>query len=693
MNMLEAALKYAEMGFAVFPVRRDKKPYTPNGFKDAKKDKRAIRFWWNKWKDANIGIATGSVSGGIVVIDVDVDKDKGIYGDESLKEWENEHGELPNTWRVVTGRGGYHYYYKTNQKIKSAASIYPGIDVRGEGGYIIAPPSIHENGRYYNWEVNQSPEDIKIHIADDKVMEFLKISKNSEGKSKFVLPEVIQKGKRNDTLYRYGCSLQAKGYEDDEIREKLQEANMRCTEALTDSEINTICSSVFQLEKGEKVRHITINDPEWHKPDIHLTEQGIPLRSSHNFEEAVRYDERLFKKLRKNELAYAPYVFGELPWDESNKVREWTNEDDAHLIAFIENEYHIYNKEKLMNAISTTADYNSYNPVKDMLEQRHLQWDEQPHIENLLSDYLGVTKDEYSVEVMKLFMLGAVTRAYHPGCKFDYVPIIYGTQGCGKSTFCRLLAVDDEWFDDNFNTIEGDKAAEKLRGLWIAEMAELLATKKAKEIESIKSFITSRRDRYRPPYGRRTENRDRVCVFIGTTNSEHFLTDRTGNRRFLPLIADGTKAKKSLMIPENHKQAIIDINNAWGEAMELYSQANGEPVLMLPEHLQNKALEMQNRFLEDNPTVGKIQEYLDNCTSERVCVLEIWEKAMGMSGEPSRFETNNIHTIMQTEITGWEKDPKRQRCGEYGRQTCYKRITGDFIDAGNIKSPFEIKDL
>ena len=81
--MMDVAIKYAEMGLAVFPVRRNKAPYTPHGCKDAKTDLRAIKSWWKRWPDANIGIATGSISGGIVVIDIDIDEDKGVYGDES----------------------------------------------------------------------------------------------------------------------------------------------------------------------------------------------------------------------------------------------------------------------------------------------------------------------------------------------------------------------------------------------------------------------------------------------------------------------------------------------------------------------------------------------------------------------------------------------------------------------------------
>ena len=692
MNMMEQAIKYAEMGLAVFPVRQNKTPYTPHGCKDAKTDIRAIKNWWKRYPDANIGIATGSISGGIVVIDIDIDEDKGVYGDESLSEWEKEHGELPETWRAITGRGGYHIYYRSDDKIKNTTNLFPGVDIRGEGGYVIAPPSIHQNGNYYQWELD--PNDVDIHFADQQVMNFIKgpgkKTNESSQRAKFMLPDVIKSGARNDTLYRYGCSLQAKGYSDDEILNKLEDANTRCDVPLKDEELTTIYNSVLEKDKG--VRYIPTDSDlpaGWHAPQIDKSDDGKVYQTINNAKEAIEFDQYLYNKIRMNTLAYTPYVFGNLPWDKnSNQVREWNNIDDSNLKMYIERYYGIRPSEKVMDALTIVAANHSYNPVTEMLERCYQQWDGQKHIENLLPDYLGVEKTKYTTEVLKLFMLGAITRAYNPGCKFDYVPIIYGTQGCGKSTFCRALAVDDAWYDDNFNTIEGDKAAEKLRGLWMAELAELLATKKAKELESIKSFLTSRADNYRPPYNRRTESRKRVCVFIGTTNSDHFLTDRTGNRRFLPLIADKSKATYSITDPKNYQKATIDIRNAWGEAMEIFMNLKMKPVLVLPEDLHDDVMRMQRRFQEDDPQVGMIQSYLDNCGSDRVCVLELWEKALGNPGKPQKYESNLIHTIMQQEIDGWIREEKKQRCEEYGIQYCYKR-SNDFIEIdSNEKLPF-----
>lgn len=667
--MVDEALAYIDMGFAVFPVRQNKTPYTPHGCKDAKKDKRIIKEWWKRWPDANIGLATGSASGGIVVIDVDIDENKGVYGDDSLREWERENGELPQTWMAITGRGGNHYYYRTDQKIKNATGIYPGIDIRGEGGYVVAPPSIHQNGTAYQWEV--PPDEVDIHFADEQVMKFIN-GKGKQLKERFILPDKIPTGKRNDTLYKYGCSLQSKGLPDDEIINRMEEANLRCDVPLKADELKTIYESVIGKPKGVSRVFVDESIGEGYRiPNIITSDEGKVLQTIDNMAEAIQFDKYLFGKIRMNTLAYTPYVFGDLPWNKSHKVREWTNVDDSNLKRYIEKYYGLKPTEKMMDALTIVADSNRYNPVTDALEQKWHQYDGEKHIENLLPDYLGVEKCRYTTEVLKLFMLGAITRAYNPGCKFDYVPIIYGAQGCGKSTFCRALAGADEWYDDNFNTIEGDKASEKLRGLWMAELAELLATKKARELESIKSFLTSRSDNYRPPYARRTEHRPRVCVFIGTTNSDHFLTDKTGNRRFLPLIANKAAAKYSITDPANFQRATIDINNAWGEAMELYQQAGGHPVLIMPSELDSEIAEMQKQFCEDDPMVGLVQDYLDNNRSKRVCAMEIWEKALGNSGKPQKHEVNQIHMIMSQDIDGWVREERKQLCDGYGIQRCY----------------------
>jgi predicted P-loop ATPase len=293
---------------------------------------------------------------------------------------------------------------------------------------------------------------------------------------------------------------------------------------------------------------------------------------------------------------------------------------------------------------------------------------------------LGAEKTEYTIAVMWLFMLGAVSRIYYPGCKFDYMPVLVGGQGLGKSTFLDFLSINSAWFNDNFNTLEGDKAFEKLRGMWIVELAELQATRRAKDVESIKSFITSRIDTYRAPYGRRTEQHPRMCVLAGTSNPTDFLTDKTGNRRFLPVTCGVNKPTFNMFENEVATKAVFI--QAWGEVMSRFKQEGGNVSLLLAKPLENEAIAKQAEYLEEDPRIGIIQEYLDEHTDiDRVCAMMLWKDALAHEYEmPRPQDINAIHSIMRNEITGWAYIG-RKRIKGYGVSRCYERLA-EFVDIG-----------
>ena len=146
-TLLEAALSYARRGWRVFPLSpRSKVPRKgSSGFKDATTDPLTIKRWWAKEPESNIGIATGTDSG-IWVLDVD-----GDVGSKSLTELEAELGERPDTLDQQTGGGGSQlfYSYPQGREIRNKQALRPGIDVRGEDGYVVAPPSVHPSGRRY----------------------------------------------------------------------------------------------------------------------------------------------------------------------------------------------------------------------------------------------------------------------------------------------------------------------------------------------------------------------------------------------------------------------------------------------------------------------------------------------------------------------------------------------------------------
>lgn len=674
---LKAALYYAtKYGWSVFPVKaEEKRPHTPHGCKDAKKDPGAIRAWWKKWPNDSVGIATGSISN-LIVIDEDLDDDKGLDGIMAVDAWEKDNNvKLPATARAITGRGGAHlYYHYTGKDILNRAGIIDGVDVRGEGGYVVAPPSIHPNGVEYAWE--EDPDDIGIAEVDEVVLKFLATGTVKESGEKFQLPSIIDSGTRNSTLYHFACSLQAQGLSDTAIKAAVQEENkLRCVPPIDDDELELLIGSALKYAKGEN-KILSKFGEEWRAPKLTMKiDKNGDLtddiaQTVANCEEAIRYDKDLFGRLYYNEIAYEPYVYGNLPWRNHRGWREWDNNDDQNLWSYIEHKYNLKSMEKIQAGLSNVIHRHCVNPVKQMLEDAHDNWDGNSHVSDLLPLLTGAERTDYNTAALRLFMLGAVSRIYHPGCKFDYMLVLVGEQGKYKSSFFRFLAINDKWLNDNFNSLDGDRAFEKLRGMWIVELAELQATKRAKDVESIKSFITSRDDIYRSPYSRRTEHHPRMCVLAGTSNPVDFLTDRTGNRRFLPVKCWVHE------VPNPHDDEIATkalVIQAWGEIMDEFMRAGGSVPLILPPEVERQAEEMRTAYLEEDPDIGIIQEWLDKAGTDRVCAVQLWREALGHTFDQyGKKDINAIHEIMKNNIKGWHS-VGRMRCGSYGIQRAYDR--------------------
>ena len=191
-------------------------------------------------------------------------------------------------------------------------------------------------------------------------------------------------------------------------------------------------------------------------------------------------------------------------------------------------------RDRIADALDLAADANRYHPIRDYLNG--LVWDGKERIRCCLRHFLGADTDEYTCQSLRLFLLGAIHRAFRPGCKFEVMLCLVGGQGAGKSTFFRLLAVRDEWFSDDLRKLDDDNVYRKLQGHWIIEMSEMIATANARSIEEIKSFLSRQKEVYKIPYETHPEDRPRQCVFGGTSNALDFLPlDRSGNRRFLPV--------------------------------------------------------------------------------------------------------------------------------------------------------------
>lgn len=310
------ALYYASMGLPVLPVKpKGKAPLTAHGCKDATTDTEQIVKWWESWPDANIGIATGVGDRPLCVLDVDIKHDQGKFGDESLEELVKQNGQLPETWLCLTGGGGLHYYFFCNDPtVTVGANVLPGLDFRGRGGYVVAPPSLHESGNRYEWEASNDPgdgaipADIPGWLHDLLANGKQKIAKKTTAEA----PESVTEGGRNQEMFRLACSLRAKGLTVEELTPAVLKANeTRCKPPLSAREIETICKSAGRYERGMAA------------PRVPKNFSGVSVKPS-DYSDAGNAE--MFKETYKNDLIYVD-ALGWLFWN----GRRWERNDHKAL--------------------------------------------------------------------------------------------------------------------------------------------------------------------------------------------------------------------------------------------------------------------------------------------------------------------------------------------------------------------------
>lgn len=476
---------------------------------------------------------------------------------------------------------------------------------------------------------------------------------------------------RSENIY----AIQA---EPEEIREQLKALYFaRLQELQADKELKNQVKKMFKaFEKADKEladAYTRQHAKENAKIPLAFDGQGRPMATIDNFLMILRND-KMFESLRFNQLSYSPEHIV------NGKLERWQDKDDSRTRAYIEQKYKIHNREKLDDALRIIFSEREYHPIKDKIES--VKWDGVPRITGLFVKWLKCEDTLYAREVTRLVFAGGIHRLYNAGCKFDDVCVLIGTQqGEGKSSFVRWLAMQDEWFTE-VTEIEGQKGIEAIEGAWICEIAELLAVTKTKEVEAVKSYITKLVDRYRRPFDRRTTDHKRQCVFIGTTNKEQFLTDKTGNRRWYPL-----KVKSSGYELHDHKKEIqFDILQCWAEAKHLYDEG-----ILLPyadRTLLDEIRKKQGEAVEDDYRVGMIESYLEKC--DKVCIIEIWQNALGNEfSKPTRRESNELTLILQN-IGGWERDEKPSRSERYGLQRFWHKTNEAKFEE---LSPIDVTDL
>lgn len=425
-----------------------------------------------------------------------------------------------------------------------------------------------------------------------------------------------------------------------------------------------------------------------------VDKRGRPEQTINNVFLILTHDPSLKGAIAFNAFKERPVSIRRLPWrDVTDPVNGdvWSDDDDSQLRRYIELGYAITGRERVADAVASAAHANVIHPIRDYLEG--LEWDGEPRLERLLVDYLSAEDTPYTHAVTRKTFTAAVARIFDPGCKYDYILVLSGPQGRGKSSLVAKMSRG--WYTDSLAGIGTKEAYEGLQGYWLVELGELAAMRKA-EIETIKNFISKQVDSYRAAYGRRVQDHPRQCIFIGTTNSTAFLRDDTGNRRFWPVRLQDAPPRHTVW--GDLTPAVID--QLWAEAVALYR--SGEPLTLAPD-MAATALAQQEQFTESDPRQGLVEDYLDvllpadwaswsrdsrqlwfiesdavrvRGTVQRryVSAVEVWTECLGNSPEKfPRQDKREISAILR-QLPGWKEEPERQRCGPYGKQTRFCRV-------------------
>ena len=427
-------------------------------------------------------------------------------------------------------------------------------------------------------------------------------------------------------------------------------------------------------------------DNDW-TTKLRYTEKGGLAQRIENAVLILENEPLLKKSFGYNQMENSITVLRKLPWNDKYP-RQWSDADDANLRYWLESgELSLSGKDRIFDAVNIVAQENAFHPVKEYLDT--CEWDGVERLDSLLIDYLGAEDNEYTRAVTRKSLVAAVARIYNPGCKFDYMLTLRGSQGIGKSALIAKLG--GEWFSDTFTTMTGKEAYEQTNGVWIMEIGELAGMKKA-EAETIKLFISKQKDRYRPAYGRRTQEFPRQCIFIGTTNESQFLRDATGNRRFW-VVDTPNEPTKSIWDDLTDEE----VKRIWGEAKVRFKE--GEQ-LFLSRELEAIAREVQEAYEEENPKAGLIMDYLNrgitddwdmldvyqrrewidaglHGTEERryVCTMEIWAEVLkGNPDRIDRYASKEIREILLKTKKWKYKGDKLRTIPPYGRQRYFERI-------------------
>ena len=364
-------------------------------------------------------------------------------------------------------------------------------------------------------------------------------------------------------------------------------------------------------------------------------ELGPLLPVEANVQTILLHDERWQGVLGFDQFARKTVCLKQPPWHATEQGEHegsaWGDLDSTRLRSWLSRTWGLHVRFALEPSVEIIARKNCFHAVRQFLDG--LAWDGTERLPTWLELYLGAESSSYMARVGVWWLISAVARIYRPGCQVDHVLVLEGPQGARKSS--ALQALGGDWFSDSPIDLDSKDAFISLRGQWILELSELDSLSRA-ESARVKSFLTSRVDVYRPPYGKALVEQPRQCVFAGSTNEAGYLKDTTGNRRFWPLRC-GTIDLEALT---------RDREQLWAEAVHRFRA--GERWWPEGEAEVSMCAEEQNARLAVDPWTDDVLKWIDGRIG-RFTTTDILTEGLGFeSRQVNRWHQTRVGKILAT---------------------------------------------
>lgn len=670
----KAALKYAAMGWAVFPqASGGKHPLTVHGHKNASTDPAMINAWWGETPEANIGVSVEA--SGLFVVDVDC-KDGKPNGHEALARLLCEHGDFSLTVEARSGAyaagRGRHFVFRTFPGCANTdGRLGAGIETKARGAFTVCP-SLHRSGATYEWVNPPSRTDVAdapawlvswfaeqdaaraaaaarlaalpkadpsmisdryaARALDDEVSAVAKCSGNRAVQlnvSAFKLGQLVGAGilKRGDAeaaLLRAAadCGLVKddgpkevyriiSGGVADGFKQPRQIPELR---AAAPRSIKPAAPAAALRVIVQEAPEPTPIDDRW-RDDLVLNENGGLKRQS--FANAALLVRNLLRGLFvTDDFSQTTIITDRPPW----ALNGWggpvevQDNDTAGLRLWLERQGVAIGDKDAYALINYVAGETHIHPVRDYLAG--LKWDGTPRIDTWLEDYLDAPSTAFHRAAAAKFMIAAVARVTQPGCKFDNMLVLEGDQALGKSTALSALFGED-WTSTGSNLFDDNKRMVMLMsGSWCVEIAELAAVK-GRKVEQVKALITVADDKAVLMYAKRASRHRRQCVFVGTVNPGadlSYLEDETGARRFWP-------------VPVGRIDVAgirADRDQLWAEAVARYR--GGEQWWITDEAILEEARSVQAARIGSDPWMDSLLEHRDLLARDSISPSEVYDR-------------------------------------------------------------------